>query len=544
MTLRNTLFRYRSGVGFLAVLAALALGIGIGTVLVLDGVSSTEKELKPQLKTQARGKPLAASDGGSLTEGFTRLAEAVEPAVVNINTTSIVNLGRRQRELREFFGDEFWNRLPKGPARRRSLGSGVIVDSQGYILSNHHVIAPVMEGNVTRRLADKISVTLHSGETHEAEVVGIDHESDLAVIKIEAPEPLPYVPVGDASDLRTGEWVLAIGNPFGVGKTITAGIISATARVLLGGPNLGAAFGDYIQTDAAINPGNSGGPLVNMSGEVVGINTLIVSGSRGSQGVGFAIPSTVFINSYNQIVSKGKIERGWMGISMNDRPLNPEMSEYFGVAGEDPDGIKDGDGVLITQLVDERGEPDQTGPAYEAGIREEDVIVKLGNQEVETNFDLRVTVANTPPGDQLPVVVVRRGEVKNFTVVLAERTMEAQERSEAGGLSFEEEEDREERRKEIGLRWRTLNPRDSDQLGLEEAGGVFITEIWPGSLGDEAGLRQFDIITHVNGEPVKTDREFKSTIDGIDSDQAIILRVISINQNRRPSVRFVSFRKP
>jgi serine protease Do len=544
MTLRNTLFRSRSGVGFLAVLAALALGIAIGTVLVLDGVSSTEKEPKSQLKIQGKGKPLVAVNGGMLAEGFTGVAQTVEPAVVNINTTSIVNMERRQRELREFFGDEFWNRFSRGPARRTSLGSGVIVDSQGYILSNHHVIAPVLEQSRIRRLADKISVTLHTGETYTAEVVGVDHESDLAVIKIEAPEPLPYVPVGDASDLRTGEWVLAIGNPFGVGKTITAGIISATARVLLGGPNLGAAFGDYIQTDAAINPGNSGGPLVNMSGEVVGINTLIVSGSRGSQGVGFAIPSTVFINSYNQLVSKGKIERGWMGISMNDRPLNPEMAEYFGVAGEDPDGIKDGDGVLITQLVDERGEPDQTGPAYEAGIREEDVIVKLGNQEVETNFDLRVTVANTPPGDKLPVVVVRRGEVKNFTVVLAERTMEAQERSEAGGLSFEEEEDREERRKEIGLRWRTLNPRDSDQLGLEEAGGVFITEIWPGSLGDEAGLRQFDIITHVNGEPVKTDREFKSTIDGIDSDQAIILRVISINQNRRPSVRFVSFRKP
>ena len=542
MTLRNTLFRYRTGVGFLAVLAALVLGIGIGTVLVLDGVSSTEDEPKSRLKTpEERGKPLAAANVGSLTEGFTRVAESVEAAVVNINTTSIVNMERRQRELREFFGDNLWNRMPRGPARRTSLGSGVIVDSQGYILSNHHVIAPVEEA-VGRRVADKISVTLHTGENYTAEVVGVDHESDLAVIKIEAPEPLPFVPVGDATDLRIGEWVLAIGNPFGVGKTITAGIVSATARVIAG--PVATAFGDFIQTDAAINPGNSGGPLVNMSGEMVGINTLIVSGSRGSQGVGFAIPSTVFVNSYNQLVSKGKIERGWMGISMNDRPLNREMAEYFGVAGEDADGIKDGDGVLVTQLVDERGEPNQTGPAYDAGIREEDIIVKLGDQEVENNFDLRVTVANTPPGDALPVVVVRRGEVKNFTVMLAERTMEAQERSEAGGLSFEEEEDQETRRKEIGLRWRTLNPRDSDQLGLDEEGGVFITEIWPGSLGDEAGLRRFDIITHVNGKAVQTDREFKETIDGIASDQAIILRVISISQNRKSSVRYVSFRKP
>ena len=539
MTLRDTLIRRRSGVGFFAVLAALALGIAIGTVLVLDGVSSTEKDPPAQLKVHGKAKPLATVNGAGLAEGFTRVAESVEPAVVNINTSSIVNVERRQRELREFFGDEFWNRFSRGPARRTSLGSGVIVDGQGYILSNHHVVAPVLQQPRVRRLADKISVTLHTGETYTAEVVGVDHESDLAVIKIEAPEPLPHVPVGDASGLRVGEWVLAIGNPFGVGKTITAGIVSATSRVI-GGP----AFGDYIQTDAAINPGNSGGPLVNMSGEVVGINTLIVSGSRGSQGVGFAIPSTVFINSYNQLVSKGKIERGWMGISMHDRPLNPELAEYFGVAGEDPEGIKDGDGVLVTQLVDERGEPDRTGPAYDAGIREEDVIVKLGDQEVETLFDLRSTVANTPPGEELPVVVVRRGEVKRFTVVLAERTMEAQERSEAGGLSFEEEDDAEERRKEIGLRWRTLNPRDSDQLGLDEEGGVVITNVWPGSLGDEAGLSQFDIITHVNGETVQTDREFKDTIDDIDSGQAIILRVVRINPERRPAIRYVSFRKP
>ena len=538
MTLRNTLFRYRTGVGFLAVLAALALGIAIGTVLVLDGVSSTETEPKSRLTIQDKGKPLAAVNGGILAEGFTRVAEAVEPAVVNINTSSIVNLERRQRELRDFFGEEFWNRFSRGPTRRTSLGSGVIVDSQGYILSNHHVVAPVLEQPRVRRLADKIFVTLHTGERYAADVVGVDHESDLAVIKIDAPEPLPFVPVGDASDLRVGEWVLAIGNPFGVGKTITAGIVSATSRVIAG-----PGFGDFIQTDAAINPGNSGGPLVNMSGEIVGINTLIVSGSRGSQGVGFAIPSTVFINSYNQLVSKGKIERGWMGITMNGS-LNPEMAEYFGVAGSDPDGIKDGDGVLITQLVNERGEPDQTGPAYDAGIREEDVIVKLGDREVETNFDLLTAVANTPPGDTLPVVVVRRGEVKNFTVRLAERTIEEQERSEAGGLSFEEEEDKEEQRKEIGLRWRTLNPRDSDQLGLDGTGGVVITNVWPGGLGDEAGLRQFDIITHVNGKAVETDREFKDLIGNVGTGQVIILRVISINQSRQPSVRYVSFRKP
>ena len=543
MILRKSLFRSRTSITFIAVFSALILGITLGTVLVLDGFSSSEELQPSQLEAQERGKQIPSSHGDSLTDGFTRVAEAVEPAVVNINTSSIVNLKQQQRKVpegfREFFGDDLYNRFFQGPAeqKRASLGSGVIVDSEGYILSNHHVVAP-LGGERARQVADKISVTLHTGETFAAKVVGVDPESDLAVIKIDSPKPLSFVRIGSSSDLRIGEWVLAIGNPFGVGKTVTAGIVSATSRIIPGSK----IFGDYIQTDAAINPGNSGGPLVNMAGEVVGVNTLIISGTGGSQGVGFAIPSTVFINSYNQLISKGKIERGWLGISMNGPPITEEMAEYFGVAGNDPNGIKDGDGILVTQLVDERGEPALTGPAYTAGLREEDIIVKLGDHEVENPIDLRSTVANTPPGEEIPVVVVRAGQVKRFTVTLAERTLEQKQRSDTEGLSFEQSK-QEEKPKEIGMEFRTLNARDSDQLGLNVE-GVIVTEVPPGSLADEAGLLTSHIITQVNGMPVKTDDQFYETISKMNSGQGVVLRVVSVNQRRQVSVVYVSFRKP
>src|SRR5690606_30999897 len=241
------------------------------------------------------------------------------------------------------------------------------------------VIAPP-RGSGEQEIADEIEVILHDGRTFSAEVVGIDPPSDLAVIQIESDEPLPYAEVGDSRKLEVGEWVLALGNPFGVGRTVTAGIISATARVIPGSP----IFGDYIQSDVAINPGNSGGPLVNMNAEVVGINSFILSRSGGSVGVGFSVPSTVFVDSYNQIVTTGEVRRGWLGVSMS--PLTEEMAEFFGVAGSDPEGIKDGDGVLVADLINEQGESAQTGPAYQAGMRVEDVIVRFGDREIENIY--------------------------------------------------------------------------------------------------------------------------------------------------------------
>ena len=539
----NALLRSRTGLTFLVLLVTLGLGITIGTVLVDEGVFSAERADVDKLKVQGAGAPLVLDKEARLVDGFASVAETVAPTVVNVSTTSIVHRQRTQRSapdpLRDFFGDEFLERFG-GPSeqKRDSLGSGVIVDSAGYILSNYHVVAPIGQGD-RRQLADKITVTLHTGEAFNGTVIGVDPESDLAVLKIDARKELPFAKVGDSSKVRTGQWVLAIGDPFGVGKTVTAGIVSATARVVKGM----TIFGDYIQTDAAINPGNSGGPLVNMKGEVIGINSFIFSRTGGSQGVGFAIPSSVFVNSYNQLVDTGKIERGWLGVSMNTFPMTEEMAEFFGVAGSDPKGIKDGDGVIVTQLVDETAKVGESGPAYQAGVRPEDVIVKVGDVEVETVWDLRSTIANTPPGKELPMVVVRKGEVLQLNVKLAERTIEQQERSENEGLSFEERK-KEERPKQIGLEFRTLSARDAEQLGLDGEHGVVITEVSPGSKADEAGLRPNQVVTQVNGQPVGTAQQFYDRINSMSAGKGIILRVLSVSRRGASTLRYVSFRKP
>ena len=543
-------FTSKKGITFLALLTTLLLGITIGT-LVSDRVLSAEedKETVALLKVQAEGSPLVLEEEASLAEGFSRVAKTVEPAVVNISTTAVIRTSAPQErgspdDLRDFFGDDFWQRFfgPTVPQERKttSLGSGVIVDSSGYVLTNYHVVATSGNQQGVRQIADKITVTLSSGETYLARIVGGDPESDLGVLRIDTPEPLPFAKVGDTSKMQVGDWVLAIGNPFGVGRTVTSGIVSATGRVL---PNA-TIFGDYIQTDAAINPGNSGGPLVNMRGEVIGINTLILTRSGGSQGVGFSIPSSVFINSYNQIVTKGKIERGWLGVSMNTYPLTAELTEFFGLSGDDPEGVKDGDGVLITQLIDEKGDPAETGPAYLAGIRAEDVIVKFGDREIESLNDLRVAVAYTPPGEKVPVAVVRKGEVLNLTVTLAERTYDQLEQAEDEGLSFEQRR-KEEREKEIGLEFETLSAQDAERLNLGHERGVLIREVAPGSLADESGLGPSQVITHVNGVAVTTAQNLYDKINTMSSGSGIVLRVIWPSpQERRVNIAFTSFKKP
>jgi serine protease Do len=540
----------KKGITFLALFITLLLGITIGTI-ISDNVSSAQEENPVQLlQVRGDGSPLLLDGTGSLAEGFARVADTIEPAVVNISTTAVIRTRGRQGEGAQgnpgdFFGDDFWQRFfeqPNQPQERKatSLGTGVIVDSDGYVLTNYHVVAPPTTQQGTQRIADKIEVKLHTGETYVARVIGGDPESDLGVLKINTPNPLPFAQVGDTSKMKVGDWVLALGNPFGVGQTVTSGIVSATGRVIPGS----SIFGDYIQTDAAINPGNSGGPLVNMKGEVVGINTFIFTRSGGSQGVGFAIPSSVFINSYNQIVTNGKIERGWLGVQMNTYELTDAMGDFFGVNGNDSTGIKDGDGVLITELIDEKGEPAQTGPAYMAGVRAEDIIVKFGDREIESTYDLRVAVANTPPSKQVPVVVIRQGEVKSLTVTLAERTIERNGRGESEGLSFEERREKE-RDKEIGLEFETLSRRDAESLNLDLNGGVLIREVAPGSLADEANLTAPQVITHVNGNRVTTAQELYDNIASLPSDAGIVLRVVwQIPQSRQMSIAYTSFIKP
>ena len=545
MSTLNHFLRSGKGITFLVLFATLILGIILGPI-VSEAVFSAETRKVAQLKVQGAGSPAVLDEAVSLKEGFARVAKTVRPAVVNISTESIIRSAQGQNphaedeRLREFFGDDFWDRFFQGPGvpdrqKKASLGSGVIVDSEGYVLTNYHVVA---RDPSTGSVADEVKVRLSTKETYEAEVIGIDPESDIAVLKIDAKKPLPFAKIGDSTELVVGDWVLAIGSPLQLEQTVTAGIVSATGRVVVG-----SSFGDYLQTDAAINPGNSGGPLVNMKGEVVGINTFIATGTGFFVGIGFAIPSWVFVNSYNQLVTEGSIERGWLGIAMSTFPMTDEMAEYFGVAGDDPGGVKDGNGVIVTQLINDKGEPSDSGPAAEAGILPEDVIVEVDGREIETGSDLTMTVANLPPGKTIPIVLVRKGEIKRLEVTLAERTLEQNERSDRSGFSFEESE-KEEEPKEIGLKFKDLLPREARQVQIEDEEGALILEVVPGSLADDAGLMRTMIITHVNGTDIKSAQDFKDQVNSVESGGSVILRVVVPTRTGIKNVQYTSFVKP
>jgi serine protease Do len=338
----------------------------------------------------------------SLSQAFEEVAKKVGPAVVNINTEEIIEHRRGSREemmpdlFRQFFGQEGMQALPERQVVQ-SLGSGVIVDPKGYIITNRHVVAG----------ASKIKVNLGESEEYLAKVIATDELSDLAVIKIEGKNDFPFAKVGDSKAMKIGDWVLAIGSPFGLEHTVTAGIISATGRMfadrLLDPTYAPMLFNDYLQTDASINQGNSGGPLVNMNGEVVGINSFISTQSRSSAGVGFAVPSHTFVGVYNQILANGRVTRGWIGVNMNLLPFTPEMAKFF--------GVKQGGGVLITGF-NEQNNKAEASPAAKAEMKAEDVIVEVSGKKIYSVSDLRLAVANTPPGDVVPVKVVRFGNEK------------------------------------------------------------------------------------------------------------------------------------
>lgn len=526
--------------GFLMVLFVLAVGIGIGT-LITDRVGATGPG-DSKLEMQTASKPI----GGALqafSKAFEDVSNLVEPAVVNINTEEIVS-GRQQQAIpfngpdmdgddpmdmfRRFFGGQGGPEFsyPMPDQKIRSLGSGVIVDPKGYIVTNNHVVAS----------ATKIKVSV-GGEKEEytAKVVGTDPISDIAVIKIEGSKPFPYAKVGNSKNMKVGDWVIAIGSPFGLEQTVTAGIISATGRTFANGdgPDFGSTFNDYLQTDAAINQGNSGGPLVNMNGEVVGINSFISTRSGGSAGIGFAVPSHIFVNIYNQILDAGKVSRGWLGVGMNNLPFTPEMAEFF--------GVKQGGGVLVTQLVGEDRKPSDTnGPAAKAGIKAEDVIVAFDGNKVADVQDLRMAVANAVPGKTVKVKVVRHGVEKTFDVVLAEGKFEAQDKDKKKGYSFEEEPEAKPKA-EIGLELEDVPSRITRALNI--TGGAYVTSVKPGSLADDAGLLSADprgagadIIVEINGTAVTGANNLINIVKGVKSGSPIVIKFLRYFAEQSESV--------
>jgi len=432
-----------------------------------------------------------------LSTAFSEVADVIRPSVVNISSVKKININQRFQRMpeglfnspfRDFFGDDFFDRFfhPQTPHQgyvQKGLGTGVIVSEDGYILTNNHVV----------READEVTVKLSDEREYKAEIIGTDEKTDLAVIKIDSKD-LHSAKLGDSDEVKIGEWVVAAGNPFGLSHTITTGIVSAKGRA-----NVGIVdYEDFIQTDAAINPGNSGGPLVNLRGEVVGINTAIFSKSGGYMGIGFAIPVNMAKSIMDSLIESGEVVRGWLGVAIQN--LDEGLAESFDYKGTD--------GVLVGDVTD-------GGPAEKAGLQQGDIIVRFNKKDVENVHQLRSTVAATKPGEKVPVEIFRSGKPMTITVEIGElETAMASARGTESSI-------------DMGMTVKNLTPEIARQLGYEQTEGVVVTSVEPLGLAAKAGISVKDLIISVQGKSVKNVTEFRREIAKHDLKKGVRLMIQS-----------------
>jgi serine protease Do len=457
--------------------------------MLLSAVVTTQ--MRPQAALARSPEPVSATAypgrqlGSTSLDIFRDIAHGATPGVVNINTKRLIR-GQRGGSFRDFFGEDMFDRFfgPQGPQgqgpqrggdaeTQRSLGSGFVVDKDGYILTNRHVI----EG------ADQISVTLSSGRSYEAKLVGKDARTDVALIKIEPKEPLTILPLGNSDQTDVAEWVMAIGNPFGLwadgqvgGPSVTVGVVSFKGRGLqLGVKNTAV---DMIQTDASINPGNSGGPLVNTRGEVIGINTMIITnGPQQSSGVGFAVPINVAKEILPQLRSRGRVIRGWLGVQIQD--VNEALARSY--------HLKEARGAIIADVT-------EGSPADKAGLRPDDVVIGVDGRELRDRSDLTSYIASRPPESTVHLKILRNGAEKDVAVTLGtfpEEVTRADGRSEGEGRSHQ------------GMTLQNLTPELAAELQLPRGfKGVIVMRVEAGSNAEDAGLQRGDVIVSVNGDTV------------------------------------------
>lgn len=504
----------------LAILLTLTVGILIGTVVSKSGVKGSSTP-------SADASLLPMQSPQQLSNTFRQVAKQLEPSVVNINSESngtrqqITPHRRNRRPDRNnpdggsdpfqdffdrFFGgqggqggggdDEGGGGLPPGAGREQSLGSGIIMNANGYIVTNFHVV----DG------ADRIRVKLKDepvGMLHDAKVVGVDRETDLAVIKIEPPKDHTLVParLGDSDGMEVGDWVLAVGSPFNLEETVTAGIVSAKGRNI----NPGRSFQSFIQTDAAINPGNSGGPLVNMAGEVIGINTAIFTQSYGYQGVGFAMPSNTVRDVYNQLTGpEHRVSRGSIGVEFSGAP-SPALARVYGVK----------DGVVISGV--------RPGtPAEEAGLQTGDTITAVNGKPVKTGDELISVISSTKPGSKVNLSYVRNGSQKDAKVTVADRAKLFPDRSDNPEESADESRPSPTK---LGISVRSISPEMAQRLGTPEGKGVIVTEVKPDSFADDIGVVSGDAILQVNRQPVNNEEDFRKLTTQLKSGQDVAFLV-------------------
>ena len=440
------------------------------------------------------GSPAGCTSRNESTEvvgypqSFVELAEKVKPSVVNISTTKTVRVPGnpfrhffgpgREEQFGDFFG-RFFGDVPDRELKQKSLGSGFIIDQDGYIVTNNHVV----EG------ADEIKVKLSDGRDFKARVVGRDRKTDIALIKISSTfKNLHALPLGDSESVLVGQWVLAVGNPFGLGNTVTQGIISATGRVIGAGP-----YDNFLQTDAPINPGNSGGPLVNLKGEAVGICTAIVA---GGQGIGFAIPINMAKSMVPQLKEKGRFVRGWIGVSI--QTITPEIAQGL--------GVKETAGALVADVVPE-------GPAAAAGIARGDIIVSFNGKDIKAISDLSRLVAETPVGKTVAVKIMRSGKEMELKLTVAEMA-EEKARIQKSGIEMD-----------LGIVVDEINPRLQSQFGIKDRKGVVVVEVASGSPADVAGLQAGDVIKELNRKAIGNLSDYEKAVAKIQKGKTILLLI-------------------
>lgn len=433
------------------------------------------------------------------------LAEQAGKSVVNISTSKTVKQQKMPRgfpgmpkghgqdgPFEDFFDqfEKFFGQPRNTPRTQQSLGSGFIISSDGYIVTNNHVVAG----------ADEVEVKLQGDDaSYKAEIIGRDPETDLALIKVDVDKKLPVLEFGDSKDARVGEWVVAIGNPFGLDHTVTTGIISAKGRVIGAGP-----YDDYIQTDASINPGNSGGPLIDLEGRVIGINTAIIA---SGQGIGFAVPSDIASNVINQLKENKKVSRGWMGVSIQNVDENAAKAL----------GMDEPKGALVAGVT-------SGDPADEAGIRTGDVIIALDGDSVEDAGDLTRRVGKYAPGSKISVTVLRKGDEKKLEMTLGERDSEkvAAEMGRPGSGGPDEGA----KEAALGLSVRKVMENEAKALGMDKAEGLLVIEVEAGSIAEEGGLRPGDVLLEANQHTLDSAKDLDEVVSKEGKKKGVIMLLV------------------
>ncbi|MGI9106734.1 MAG: Do family serine endopeptidase [Pyrinomonadaceae bacterium] len=516
---RAILHRLRVWIAALA-LACLVVGAGVGAMLA--GRPAIAQQDAQQRAAQTARAPEA------LSASFAEIAQRVEPAVVNIDTVSASQVAERgsngdkdddDADEKDGAGENPLMEMFRRNARRpsRGVGSGFIVDAKGYILTNQHVV----EG------ATRITVRLQSGELMRGRVIGEDDETDIAVVKVESTRELPTVKLGNSDEAQVGDWVLAVGSPFGLDQTVTAGIISTRERTT----PVSSSFQRFLQTDAAINRGNSGGPLVNMRGEVIGINSQIATSTGDYNGIGFALPSNEANFVYRQLVAGGRVKRGYLGVLLDS--VKAEFARVY--------GLKDAKGAIITDV--------REGPAQKAGVQINDIIVELNGQPIASSQDLINKVASTPVGETVQLTYLRdvNGQLERRTVGVAvgERPPRSPEAAPTPSSTPDMPKLNAEKpggeRPTLGLTLSELTPQLANERSLKGVRGLLVRDVDQSGLAFEANISENMVVQRVNRIPVSTLAEFEQVISNLKVGDAVVMNVASLDRSNRITQTIIQF---